>query len=140
MICGWDRVEAHAGARKHAAVAELIRRRPAPGAAVAGPAQLPEGWHEFTARELGAVLGVSLRDAEELLSLALDLEVSLPGTKAAFTAGILNRDKAAVIAGAAALLDPGEARWKAEQLPSGEVRWTMPSGRQCVTEPTRYPI
>ena len=33
--------------------------------------------------------------------------------------------------------DPG---WKAEQLPSGEVRWTMPSGRQHVTEPTRYPI
>ena len=31
-------------------------------------------------------------------------------------------------------------RWKAEQLPSGEVRWTTPSGRQYVVEPTRYPI
>ena len=25
VLCGWDRVEAHAAARKHAAVAELIR-------------------------------------------------------------------------------------------------------------------
>ena len=30
-------------------------------------------------------------------------------------------------------------RWKADQLPDGTVRWTTPSGRQCVTEPTRYP-
>jgi hypothetical protein len=33
-----------------------------------------------------------------------------------------------------------DPRWKAEQLPSGEVRWTTPSGRQYPTEPTRYPI
>ena len=33
-----------------------------------------------------------------------------------------------------------DPRWKAEQLPSGEVRWTTPSGRQYTTEPTRYPI
>ena len=33
-----------------------------------------------------------------------------------------------------------DPRWTAEQLPSGEVRWTTPSGRQYVTEPTRYPI
>jgi hypothetical protein len=31
-------------------------------------------------------------------------------------------------------------RWNAEQLPGGYVRWTTPSGRQYVTEPTRYPI
>ena len=31
VVCGWDRVEANASARKHAAVAELLRRRPAPG-------------------------------------------------------------------------------------------------------------
>ena len=41
-ICAWDRVEAYASSRKHAAVAELIRRRPARGAAVQGPAQMPE--------------------------------------------------------------------------------------------------
>jgi hypothetical protein len=33
-----------------------------------------------------------------------------------------------------------DVRWQAKQLPSGEVRWTMPSGRQYTTEPTRYPI
>jgi len=33
-----------------------------------------------------------------------------------------------------------DPRWNAEQLPTGEVRWTTPSGRQYVTEPTRYPI
>jgi hypothetical protein len=31
-------------------------------------------------------------------------------------------------------------RWNAERLPGGYVRWTMPSGRQYVTEPTRYPV
>jgi hypothetical protein len=33
-----------------------------------------------------------------------------------------------------------DPRWKAEHLPGGQVRWTMPSGRQHITEPTRYPI
>jgi len=110
VICAWDRAEANASARKHAAVAELTRRRPAPGCAVAGPARMPEGVDEFTGRELGAVLGVSARDAGEMLYLAWYLEVNLPGTKAAFRAGILSRDKAAVIAHATALLDPDEAR------------------------------
>jgi len=31
-------------------------------------------------------------------------------------------------------------RWTAKQLPTGEIRWTTPSGRQYITEPTRYPI
>ena len=33
-----------------------------------------------------------------------------------------------------------DPRWNAEQLPGGYVRWTMPSGRQYTTEPSRYPI
>ena len=110
MICAWDRVEAAVAAGKHAAVAELIRRRPAAGCALAGPAQMPEGWDEFTGRELGAVLGVSAGDAEAVLDLAWALEVCLPGTKAAFRAGTVNQDKAQVIAAATAVLDPGEAR------------------------------
>ncbi len=127
MIGGWDRVEAHASAGKHAAVAELIRRRPALGAAVQGPAQLPEGWHEFTGRELGAVLGCSAGDAEELLDLAWHLEVNLPGTRAAFRAGILSRDKAAIIANAIALLDPAEAR-AAEAMVLGRAGSLTPGG------------
>jgi Domain of unknown function (DUF222) len=110
VICALDRVEAHFSACKHAAAAELIRRRPAPGAEVAGPAQMPEGWHEFTGRELGPALGISAGDAEAMLNLARDLEVSLPGTRSAFRAGILSQEKAAIIAWATALLDPDEAR------------------------------
>jgi hypothetical protein len=110
VICAWDRAETAMAAGKHAAVAELIRRRPTAGAAVAGPAQMPEGWHEFTGRELSAVLGCSAGDAEQLLDLSWHPEVNLPGTRAAFRAGILSRDRAAVIAAATALLDPAEAR------------------------------
>jgi hypothetical protein len=110
IICAWDRVEANASARKHTAIAEFIRRRPAPEAAVEGPARIPCGFHELAGRELGAVLGVSPGDAEGILDLAWHLEVNLPGTKAAFRAGILNQDKAAIIAYATALLDPAEAR------------------------------
>ena len=36
VLCAWDRVEAHAAARKLAAVAELIRRHPEPGCDAGG--------------------------------------------------------------------------------------------------------
>ena len=94
VICAWDRQEAYASSRKHAAVAEFIRRRPAAGAALTSLTQLPEGWHEFAGRELGAVLGCPAGDAEALLGLAWHLEVNLPGTRAAFHAGTVNQDKA----------------------------------------------
>ena len=42
-ICAWDRVEAYASSRKHAAAAEMLRRRPAPGAAAGGPARAARG-------------------------------------------------------------------------------------------------
>jgi Domain of unknown function (DUF222) len=109
-ICAWDRVEAYASSRKHAATAELIRRRPAAGCEPQGPAQMPEACDEFTARELGSILGESRAAAEDMLSQAHELEVNLPGTKAAFRAGILNQRKAAVIASATAVLNPAEAR------------------------------
>ena len=32
-----------------------------------------------------------------------------------------------------------DPHWQVEQLENGDVRWTTPSGRQYVTEPTRYP-
>ena len=110
VICAWDRVEAYASSRKHAAVAELIRRRPAGGCEPAGPAQMPAACDEFTPRELGSILGESSATAGDMLSLAQELEASLPGTKAAFRSGILNQRKAAIIASATALLDPAEAR------------------------------
>ena len=110
VISAWDRIEAHASARKHAAVAELIRRRPGPGSVLEGPAQMPTVWDEFTVTELALMLGESRGAAEDLLDRAHDLEVKLPGTKAAFRDGILRESKAEIIVRATAVLDPAEAR------------------------------
>ena len=81
VISAWDRIEAHVSARKHAAVAELIRRRPGPGSVVEGPAQMPTVWDEFTVTELALMLGESRGAAEDLLDRAHDLEVKLPGPR-----------------------------------------------------------
>jgi hypothetical protein len=127
VICAWDRAESHLAACKHAAVAELIRRRPAPKCAAEGPAAMPDGWHEFTARELAPALGLSSGEAEDMLGLAHDLEVRLPGTRAAFRTGVLNRDKAQIVATATALLDPDEAR-AAEAMVLGRAGSLTPGG------------
>src|SRR5580693_9825171 len=68
-VCAWDRVEAYASSRKHGAVAELIRRRPAPGAVVPGPARMPETSDEFVVQELAAALGESRAAAGDVVSL-----------------------------------------------------------------------
>jgi len=126
-IAAWDRVEAHAAARKHAAVAEFIRRRPEPACAPEGPARMPASWDEFTVTELAAVLGESRSAAEDLLGLAHDLAVKLPGTMAAFRDGTLRASKAEIIARAAAVLDPAEAR-AAEALVLGRAGRLTPGG------------
>jgi hypothetical protein len=109
-ICGWDRVEAHAAARKHAALAELIRRRPARDYPVDAATRLPLAWDEFTATELSYALAESGQAAEEMLELAWDLETKLPGTRAAFRSGVLRESKVAIIVRACEVLDPAEAR------------------------------
>ena len=128
VIAAWDRVEAHAAARKHAAIAEFTRRRPEPGCVPEGPASMPAAWDEFTVTELAAVLGESRGAAEGLLGLAHDLEVKLPGTRAAFRDGTLRASKVEIIARAAAVLDPAEAR-AAEELVLGRAGGTPLAGR-----------
>jgi hypothetical protein len=98
VLCAWDRVEAHAAARKLAAIAELARRTPAP----------EDG--EFTADEVAYALGESRGRASDLLDLAQALGTRLPGTKAALLDGMISRYKAETIASATALLDDAEAR------------------------------
>jgi Domain of unknown function (DUF222) len=98
---------------------------------VAGAARLPEGVSEFTGRELAAVLGLT-GAAAGMLELAWLLEVNLPGTKAAFRAGVLSRDKAAVTAAATALLDPAEAR-AAEALVLGRAGMLTPPALKAAT-------
>jgi uncharacterized protein DUF222 len=133
VIAAWDRVEAYASSRKHAAAAELIRRRPAEGCAPTGPAQMPEAFDEFTPRELAAVLGETRAVAGDTLSLAHALEVGLPGTRAAFRSGILTQRKAMIIAAATALLDPDEARAAEAKVLEEAGALTPPGLRAAIT-------
>ena len=98
MLCAWDRVEAHAAARKLAAIAELARRNPAPEDA------------EFTADQLAYALGESRTRGYDLLGLADHLDTRLPGTRAALLDGTISLGKARLIATATALLDAGRGR------------------------------
>ena len=98
VMCGWDRVEAHAHARKLAAVAELARRN---------PGELDQ---EFTADSIAYALGESRARADSLIGMAQALPARLPGTKAALEDGTISRYKAEIIARATALLEDEEAR------------------------------
>ena len=68
VMCGWDRVEAHAHARKLAAIAELARRN---------PGELDQ---EFTADQVAYALGESRARADSLIGMAQTLQARLPGT------------------------------------------------------------
>src|SRR6266700_5655688 len=98
VLCAWDRVEAHAAARKIAVSAELARRNPAPEDA------------EFTADQVAYALGESRGRAGDLVDLAQTLHTRLPGTAAALDDGTITRYKAEIIARATALLDEAGAR------------------------------
>jgi Domain of unknown function (DUF222) len=97
LVCAWDRVEAHAAARKLAAIAEVARRNPAPEDA------------EFTADQVACALGESRARGYELMGTAGGLDTDLPGTRAALRDGTVSLGKARIIAAATALLDPAEA-------------------------------
>ena len=126
-VRAWDRVEAHAAARKLAAIAEQVRRHPEPGCAPEGAGRVPAGWDEFTADELALALAESRGRAEDLLTFAVRLAGRLPGTAAALRAGVIGRGKAEIIAWATALLDPAEAR-AAEALVLGRAGRLTPGG------------
>jgi Domain of unknown function (DUF222) len=97
VLCAWDRVEAHAAARKLAVTAELARRNPAPEDA------------EFTADQVAYALAESRTRGYELMGTAGHLDTHLPGTKAALREGTVSLGKARIIVLATALLDPSEA-------------------------------
>ncbi|MGH3203213.1 MAG: hypothetical protein ACRDP5_14330 [Streptosporangiaceae bacterium] len=133
VIAAWDRVEAYVSSPKHAAVAELIRRRPAEGCVPAGPAQMPGAFDEFAARELAPALGETRGVAEDMLWLAHGLEVGLPGTRAAFRSGILNHRKAMIVSEATALLDPQQARAAEAMVLDRAGALTPPGLRAAIT-------
>ena len=115
LVCAWDRVEAHAAARKLAAIAELARRNPAPEDA------------EFTADEIACALGESRARAYDLLGTAEHLDTRLPGTRAALHDGTISLAKARLIATATALLDPAEA-YAAEEKVLDRAAGLIPGG------------
>jgi hypothetical protein len=132
VIAAWARVKAYVSSREHAAVAEFIRRRPAEGCAPAGPARMPEAVDEFAAKELASVLGETRAAAGDMLSLAQELEVNLPGTKAAFRTGVVGQRKAAIIASATAQLDPAEARAAEDKVLDRAGTLTPPALRAAI--------
>ncbi|MBV9446283.1 MAG: DUF222 domain-containing protein, partial [Streptosporangiaceae bacterium] len=109
------RLEARQVWERLAAVAEIIRRRPAPGCRLRGPAMMPQVWAEGTAGELGLALAIDRRSADHLLGLAWDLCVKLPVTSAKLRDGCIDERKAATIVLQCANLTPDEAR-QAERI------------------------
>jgi hypothetical protein len=127
VIAAWDRVEAFACARKHAAVAEFIRRRPEPDCGTDERSGMPQVWDEFAVDELRMLLAENRGAAEDLMSRAYDLAVKLPDTMALFLTGRLPESRVKTIAFATAPLDPAEAH-AAEKLVLGRARRLTPGG------------
>jgi hypothetical protein len=92
------------------ALAEYIRRRPAPGVGVDKASGMPAVWDEGVAGEIHLQLAITRRAADCLLSLAWDLVVKLPATSAMLRVGLIDEDKAGTISLYCANLTPAEAR------------------------------
>jgi hypothetical protein len=120
VVCGWDRVEAHAHARKLAAIAELARRNPG------------ELDAEFTADELAHALGESRARADSLIGMAQALEARLPGTAAGLEDGTISRYKAEIIARATVLLEDEEARAAEQEVLDRAARLTPGALRAAI--------
>jgi len=108
LVCAWDRVEAHAAARKLAAVAEVFRRHPEDGFEPE-PGQMPGVVHEFTRDQLALALGESRAAADWLLTVAWHLAIRLGGTLEALRDGIITRPKAELIVRLTQYLEDDEA-------------------------------
>jgi hypothetical protein len=115
VIAAWDRVEAHASARKHLAIAEFIRRRPEKGCEPEVPGGMPTRWDEFAADELRVLLAESKANVERMMDLAPALAARLPGTMAQYRAGKLRQSKVTIIVDATGLLDDEESGAAADQ-------------------------
>src|ERR1700730_14878770 len=125
VVCGWDRVEAHAHARKLAAIAELARRNPG------------ELDAEFTADELAHALGESRARADRLIGMAQAFEARRPGTAAALEDGTVSRYKAEIIARATALLADEEARAAEQEVLDRAARLTPAALRRAIARAVR---
>src|SRR6185437_4327329 len=127
VIAAWDRVEAHASARKHLAIAEFIRRRPEKGCEPQYPMDMPARWDEFAVDELRVLLAESKSAVERMMDRAHALAQRLPGTMAQYRSGKLRPSKVTVIVDVTAPLDDDESRAAEEQV-LGRAHQLTPSG------------
>jgi len=116
LVCAWDRLEAHAAARKLIAIAEVFRRNPEDGFEPE-PGRMPAVVHEFTRDQLALALAESRAAADWLLTVAWHLATRLGGTLGALAGGIITRGKAELIVRLTQHLDDGEARAAEAKVP-----------------------
>ncbi len=109
LVCAWDRVEAHAAARKLAAVAEVFRRNPADGFEPE-PGRMPAVVPGFTRDQLACALGESRAAADWLLTVAWHLATRLGATLGALADGEITRGKAELIVRLTHYLSDEEAK------------------------------
>jgi len=128
-IAAWDRIEAHASARKHLAIAEFIRRNPEQGREPEDPDGMPARWDEFALDELRVLLAESKAAVERMMDRAHALARRLPGTMAQYRSGKLRQSKVTIIVDVTAPLDDEESKAAEEKVLSRAHRLT-PSGLQ----------
>src|SRR5690349_18287683 len=109
LVCAWDRVEAHAAARKLIAIAEIFRRNPEDGFEPE-PGQMPKVVHEFTLDQLALALGESRAAADWLLTVAWHLATRLTATLEVLRDGVITKGKAELIVRLTLYLSDEEAR------------------------------
>jgi Domain of unknown function (DUF222) len=126
-IAAWDRIEAHASARKHLAIAEFIRRNPEKGCGPKHPDGMPARWDEFAVDELRVLLAESKAAVERMMDRALSLAARLPGTMALYRSGKLRQSKVTIIVDVTAPLDDEESK-AAEEKVLGRAHRLTPSG------------
>jgi hypothetical protein len=110
VMRAWQRIESWASASLLATVAELGRRRPAPGTAPPAPKAFPDQISEFTSDEVAAALTLTSQAASTCTDLALDLAIRLPGTARAHREGRIDRAQVRLIAEATRILSDEDAR------------------------------
>jgi hypothetical protein len=128
----WQRIESWASASGLAAIAELARRRPAPGTPAAAPGTFPAELSEFLSDEVAAALTLTGQAGSAHTELGLDLAVRLPATFRAHHQGLIDRAKARLIADATRILPDADARAvetqvlaRAGEQTTGQLRATL---------------
>jgi hypothetical protein len=107
-VIAFDRMASWAGARQAALLAEFARRRP-DDHPLAANSDIPSRASEFAADEVALALRLSRTTAANRLVMAETLAAELPGTLAAWEAGVINALKARAITETSYLL-PREKR------------------------------